>query len=192
VSSAGEICVNTLKKDWQSSFGIGHILVTVKCLLIYPNPESALDEEAGKALLEDYEGYCKRAKMMTSVHATPRVKPIEFQTSSPPASTVVSSSQSIPSPGDIASSTPQKMSASQPLQESSPSNQATMTVPASTISSKSISSKEKENPLPLGLADSNINIAARNGAAESGPAKAIKRSAVANGEAKRKKALKRL
>lgn len=25
----------------------------------FPNPESALDEEAGKQLLEDYEGYSK-------------------------------------------------------------------------------------------------------------------------------------
>lgn len=32
---------------------------TIKCLLIYPNPESALDEEAGKQLLADYDGYCK-------------------------------------------------------------------------------------------------------------------------------------
>lgn len=32
---------------------------TIKCLLIYPNPESALDEEAGKQLLADYEGYSK-------------------------------------------------------------------------------------------------------------------------------------
>ena len=74
VSTAGEICVNTLKKDWKSSFGIGHILVTVKCLLIYPNPESALDEEAGKLLLEDYNSYCERARLITSVHATPRVR----------------------------------------------------------------------------------------------------------------------
>ena len=44
--------MNTLKKDWKSTYGIGHILVTVKCLLIYPNPKSALDEEAGKLLLE--------------------------------------------------------------------------------------------------------------------------------------------
>jgi len=51
VSSSGEICVNTLKKDWKSTYGVEHILVTVKCLLIYPNPESALDEEAGKLLL---------------------------------------------------------------------------------------------------------------------------------------------
>jgi len=32
---------------------------TVKCLLIHPNPESALDEEAGKLLLEDYEAYAR-------------------------------------------------------------------------------------------------------------------------------------
>ena len=71
VSSAGEICVNTLKKDWKASYGIGHILVTIKCLLIYPNPDSALDEEAGKLLQENYESYCERAKLTTSVHATP-------------------------------------------------------------------------------------------------------------------------
>ena len=80
----GEICVNTLKKDWKSTYGIGHILVTVKCLLIYPNPESALDEEAGKLLLENYSSYCDRAKLITSVHATPRVKPTEFNTPSLP------------------------------------------------------------------------------------------------------------
>lgn len=73
VGPTGEICVNTLKKDWKSEYGIGHILVTVKCLLIYPNPESALDEEAGKLLLENYDDYCSRAKLITSVHATPRV-----------------------------------------------------------------------------------------------------------------------
>ena len=73
--------MNTLKKDWQSSFGIGHILVTVKCLLIHPNPESALDEEAGKLLLEDYESYCERAKIITSVHATPKVRVVHSQRS---------------------------------------------------------------------------------------------------------------
>ena len=74
MSDAGEICVNTLKKDWKSSYGIAHILVTVKCLLIYPNPDSALDEEAGKLLQENYESYCERAKLITSVHATPKVR----------------------------------------------------------------------------------------------------------------------
>merc|ERR1712167_35847 len=53
VAKNGAICVNTLKKDWKSSMGIAHILTVVKCLLIHPNPESALNEEAGKLILED-------------------------------------------------------------------------------------------------------------------------------------------
>ncbi|ORX78137.1 UBC-like protein [Basidiobolus meristosporus CBS 931.73] len=69
VSSTGEVCVNTLKKDWNPDHGIAHILLTVKCLLIYPNPESALNEEAGKLLLERYDDYAKHAKLMTSIHA---------------------------------------------------------------------------------------------------------------------------
>jgi ubiquitin-conjugating enzyme E2 S len=72
--------VNTLKKDWKSTYGVGHILVTVKCLLIYPNPESALDEEAGKMFMENYETYCSRAKLFTGVHA--RGRPEEFDTPS--------------------------------------------------------------------------------------------------------------
>lgn len=73
VGRNGEICVNTLKKDWNQDLGIKHILLTIKCLLIVPNPESALNEEAGKMILEQYEDYCKRAKMMTEIHA-PKAK----------------------------------------------------------------------------------------------------------------------
>ncbi|XP_066998137.1 ubiquitin-conjugating enzyme E2 S isoform X2 [Anabrus simplex] len=69
VAKNGEICVNTLKKDWKPDLGIKHILLTVKCLLIFPNAESALNEEAGKLLLEQYECYSQRAKMMTEIHA---------------------------------------------------------------------------------------------------------------------------
>ena len=61
--------MNTLKKDWQSSLGIGHVLQVVRCLLINPFPESALNEEAGKDFMEDYDEYCKKAKMYTEVHA---------------------------------------------------------------------------------------------------------------------------
>ena len=71
VASNGEICVNTLKKDWKPELGIKHILLTVKCLLIVPNAESALNEEAGKLLLEDYDEYFSRAKLYTEVHARP-------------------------------------------------------------------------------------------------------------------------
>jgi len=69
--STGEICVNTLKRDWKESYGLSHILLTIKCLLIAPNPESALNDEAGRLLLEAYDDYCARAKTWTSIHARP-------------------------------------------------------------------------------------------------------------------------
>ena len=72
VSREGEICVNTLKKDWKPDLGLKHVLLTIKCLLIVPNPESALNEEAGKLLLEKYDDYCRRARMMTEIHALKR------------------------------------------------------------------------------------------------------------------------
>eukprot|EP00963_Diacronema_lutheri_P013456 scaffold2636_cov340-Pavlova_lutheri.AAC.118 len=43
--------------------------MVIRCLLIEPFPESALNEEAARQLLEDYDGYAKYAKLMTSVHA---------------------------------------------------------------------------------------------------------------------------
>ena len=92
VAQNGAICVNTLKRDWKPEQGIKHILLvgikapvfsaklrqvpyapspfqTIKCLLIYPNPESALNEEAGKLLLEHYDEYSRHARMMTEIHA---------------------------------------------------------------------------------------------------------------------------
>lgn len=38
-----------------------------------PNAESALNEEAGKLLLEHYDDYSQRAKLMTDIHARPSV-----------------------------------------------------------------------------------------------------------------------
>ena len=43
------------KKDWQPSHGIRHVLMVIRCLLIEPFPESALNEEAAKTHVEDYE-----------------------------------------------------------------------------------------------------------------------------------------
>ncbi|CAO3565809.1 unnamed protein product [Mortierella alpina] len=69
VSKQGDVCVSTLKKDWKKDLGLRHILLVVKCLLIVPNPESALNEEAGRQLLERYDDYAKYARLMTSIHA---------------------------------------------------------------------------------------------------------------------------
>eukprot|EP00758_Cryptobia_borreli_P010267 Tbor_TRINITY_DN5555_c4_g5::TRINITY_DN5555_c4_g5_i1::g.13299::m.13299/K10583/UBE2S, E2EPF; ubiquitin-conjugating enzyme E2 S len=71
VSEKGEICVDTLKKDWSSTVGLCHVLTVVRCLMIAPNPESALNEAAGRFLLEDYAEFARRVRMCTAVHATP-------------------------------------------------------------------------------------------------------------------------
>lgn len=214
--------MNTLKKDWKSTYGIGHILVTVKCLLIYPNPESALDEEAGKLLLEDYQAYASRAKLITSVHATPRTRPVEFDT---PTASENSSEAAGPS-----SSTPQPPSQLSPSilpssnrKSHSPALHTTTSLstaltPSIPLISSPSSNKDSHNsnrdrhpsPSPLGTADANIHHDKTGAAAVldkdknkmglvstttlSGP-KAVKRAAASGGATnaeKRKKALRRL
>ncbi len=75
------MCLWSVHRDDEHTLGAGLIigphhssLQTIKCLFIVPNPESALDEEAGKLLLEEYDSYFKMAKLMTGIHATPKVR----------------------------------------------------------------------------------------------------------------------
>eukprot|EP00884_Botryococcus_braunii_P021780 jgi/Botrbrau1/8286/Bobra.0251s0015.1 len=72
ISTAGDVCVNVLKKDWKPDLGLRHVLLVIRCLLIEPFPESALNEEAGLLLLESYESYFKHAQLMTSIYAQPK------------------------------------------------------------------------------------------------------------------------
>ncbi|CAL0322873.1 unnamed protein product [Lupinus luteus] len=74
IATNGEICVNTLKKDWNPTLGLRHVLIVVRCLLIEPFPESALNEQAGKLLLEDYDEYARHARLYTGIHAKPKPK----------------------------------------------------------------------------------------------------------------------
>lgn len=69
IATNGEICVNTLKRDWNPSLGLRHVLIVIRCLLIEPFPESALNEQAGKMLLENYEEYARHARLYTGIHA---------------------------------------------------------------------------------------------------------------------------
>jgi len=69
VSNKGEICVNTLKKDWDKDCGLKHVLMVIRCLLIEPNPESALNMDAGHLLLENFDEFCARARLFTQLYA---------------------------------------------------------------------------------------------------------------------------
>lgn len=55
-SPSGEICVNTLKKDWKSDLGIKHFIDGEVFLLNRAEPESA-QRRSGKLLLERYDDY---------------------------------------------------------------------------------------------------------------------------------------
>ncbi|KAJ5097046.1 Ubiquitin-conjugating enzyme E2 [Penicillium angulare] len=65
----GAVCVDTLKRDWQSKLTLRDVLITISCLLIQPNPDSALNSTAGNLLREDYDTFAHQAKLMTSIHA---------------------------------------------------------------------------------------------------------------------------
>ncbi|KAJ5832711.1 Ubiquitin-conjugating enzyme E2 [Penicillium riverlandense] len=86
----GAVCVDTLKRDWQPKLTLKDVLVvsicaqtiqkskltmtvflmqTISCLLIHPNPDSALNSTAGAMLQEDYNAFAHQARLMTSIHA---------------------------------------------------------------------------------------------------------------------------
>lgn len=69
ISTTGEVCVNVLSRDWSPELGLDHVLMVIRCLLIQPFAESALDETAGMMLLRSYEEYYQRAMLFTSIHA---------------------------------------------------------------------------------------------------------------------------
>ena len=66
--------LHTLKSDWKPELGLDHVLITIRCLLINPNAESALNEEAGKLLLDDYQEFANRARIMTNIYASKNSK----------------------------------------------------------------------------------------------------------------------
>jgi ubiquitin-conjugating enzyme E2 S len=74
VANNGDICVNTLKKDWTPEVTLTHVLQVIRCLLIVPFPESSLNDEAGKMFMESYDEYAARARIVTEVHALPNTK----------------------------------------------------------------------------------------------------------------------
>ncbi len=61
-------------------------------MLIAPNPESALNEDAGRLLLENYEAYAAHAKLWTSIHAQ---KPVAMDLKTTPMESVASAAENL-------------------------------------------------------------------------------------------------
>lgn len=180
----GEICVSTLKKDWKKEYGVGHILITVKCLLIHPNPESALHEEAGKLLLEAYDDFAKHAKLMTDVHA--RYRPPEFAASPSSSESRSAPSSSLTPVSHCAHSSnipPQDLSA---MLVDEKNNVLSSTIP-------------KKRPVPLGAAMPSTVLGASTAAITNNGNTALRKAATTAGSsstatapAQKKRGLKRL
>ena len=58
---SGGVCVETLKRDWDTKLTLRDVLLTICCLLIQPNPDSALNAEAGALIQEGYEVFARSA-----------------------------------------------------------------------------------------------------------------------------------
>jgi len=65
----GAVCLETLKRDWDPKLTLRDILITISCLLIQPNPDSALNQKAGALIQEDYDAFARQARLMTRIHA---------------------------------------------------------------------------------------------------------------------------
>lgn len=63
--------MNTLKRDWKPDHTLKHCLAVIRCLLLQPFPDSALNEDAGKLFMESYDEYFKRARLHADVHGRP-------------------------------------------------------------------------------------------------------------------------
>jgi ubiquitin-conjugating enzyme E2 S len=168
VSANGDICVNTLKKDWSESVTLSHTLAVIRCLLIIPFPESSLNDEAGKLFMDSYELYAERARMMTQVHALRRSSTSAATSASPhtggrkrgpssKASPASSSTSSSSSAASSASSSVAAASSSQPLftpvaaSSSSSSRSAVAASPLSTAS-QALNAAPREGQIVPGLA----------------------------------------
>jgi ubiquitin-conjugating enzyme E2 S len=67
--STGAVCLETLKRDWDPKLTLKDILITISCLLIQPNPDSALNAAAGALIQEDYDAFSTQARLMARIHA---------------------------------------------------------------------------------------------------------------------------
>ncbi|GAB2295638.1 Ubiquitin-conjugating enzyme E2 22 [Dionaea muscipula] len=182
IATNGEICVNTLKKDWSPGLGLRHVLLVVRCLLIEPFPESALNEQAGKMLLENYDEYAKHARLYTGIHAKPPRAKLK-QGAMSESATVLNVDQTNTSSQNIDPRNPLS-NAGFPLSSSSP-----ITITPSTTATKG--SSGGQDPPPV-LGPSNDNGAGGSVQKKEGPSST---KAVSSDKKKidaRKKSLKRL
>ena len=146
VAESGDICVNTLKRDWDPNNSLAHVLQVIRCLLIVPFPESSLNETAGKLFMEDYDEFLARAKLMTDIHAKPA--PGIDAAAEAPAATAATATMPSSQPATSATASDKTagpaLTAAIPLREAVASNAAAASKPSKSSSSGASSDKLKK------------------------------------------------
>jgi len=68
VSANGEICLDILKTQWTPTLTLGSVLLSLCSLLNDPNPDSALNGEAGRYWKTDRKKYDEKVKEFCEKH----------------------------------------------------------------------------------------------------------------------------
>ncbi|CAG2103459.1 unnamed protein product [Medioppia subpectinata] len=71
VSDFGQICLDTLKRNWSAGLSIGKVLLSVQSLLADPNPNDPYNGTAARMYLRDRQKFNKTARHWTLQHAYP-------------------------------------------------------------------------------------------------------------------------
>lgn len=69
VSDKGEICADIYEKDWAPTKKMQDVFNIIRTMLLSPNLETPLNEEAGKLCRENKEEFNKKAAEHTAKHA---------------------------------------------------------------------------------------------------------------------------
>jgi ubiquitin-conjugating enzyme E2 T len=69
IDSSGRICLDVLKSppkgSWKPSQNLATILMSIRVLLMNPNPEDALEGEIAKEFMENFQQFGRKAKEWT-------------------------------------------------------------------------------------------------------------------------------
>lgn len=60
----GKICVDILQREWSPAQNIRTILISIRSLLLDPNPDSPANRDAAKLFVSNKEEYYKKVKSM--------------------------------------------------------------------------------------------------------------------------------
>jgi len=69
ISDRGKICLNVLKDDWSPQLTISSLLLCISALLVQPNPDDPLNEEASDTLKKNPAKFEKTAREWTKRYA---------------------------------------------------------------------------------------------------------------------------